>query len=46
MDHRLRAGRRPVGRRRMSEWPQTSGGHPPNFNCELTLPGRRWTSAR
>ena len=31
---------------RISEWPQTSADHPPNFNCELNLPGRRRTSAR
>ena len=42
----LRAGRHPTGCRWMSEWPQTSADHPPNFNCELNLPGRRWTSAR
>ena len=43
---RPRARRHPAGCRRMSEWPQTSGGHPPNFNCELNLPGRCRTSAR
>ena len=42
---RQRAGRHPAGRHRMSEWPQTSGGHPPNFNCELNLPGHRRMSA-
>ena len=37
-------GRRPVGRRQMHKWPQTSAGHPANFNCELNLPDDRWTS--
>ena len=30
----------------MSELPKTSRGHPPNFNCELNLPGRRRISCR
>ena len=38
-------GRRPVGRRWMHKWPQTSAGHPANFNCELNLPDDRRTSA-
>ena len=44
--HRQMFGRRPVGRRRMNKWPQTSTGHPANFNCELNLPDDRRTSAR
>ena len=44
--HRQMFGRRPVGRRQMNKWPQTSAGHPANFNCELNLPDDRRTSAR
>ena len=42
---RQRARQCPAGRR-MSECPKTSGGHLPNFSCELNLPGRRQMSAR
>ena len=38
--------RHPVGHRWMNEWPQTLGGLPANFNCELNLPRHRRTSAR
>ena len=43
--YRQMFGRRPVGRRQMHKWPQTSAGHPANFNCELNLPDDRRTSA-
>ena len=43
--HRQMFGRRPAGRRRMSELPQASADDPANFNCELNLPDHRRTSA-
>ena len=43
--HRQMFGRRPAGRRWMSELPQASADDPANFNCELNLPDHRRMSA-